>query len=451
MKKLMSKLVAFALVATLAFALTGCFVTPTTTISFNKLPEATYEVGSSEQTALTSIVVTLSDTDYEESGNLWDLKEAGKIVVEGFDLSSEGAKTAKIIFGTAVLTFKYTVTGAAVLVNNTAELKAAVAAADGVTVVKVVESFSLTEAVTIPANAKVVLDLNEKTLTAAIVEGGLERLFMISAGASLEVKGNGTINNENECLRGFFDVSGDLIIQDGTYTDMGNAYYKNGSKVAYGGCMISINAGANATIYGGEFNVVKPNLENANDTWGRQVILNRGSLKIYGGIINHATKSSDYGAYAIISEGELFIYNATIDANRGPFTAVAGTFDVRGGKFIAHTQWALYIAGETADVSGIVSGGEFINDGSNKVICIGNGTPGDGGACAHADVIITGGSFKGLTGSKVQVDGSVGVANFQGGSYYKPTFTATAQTAIGAAYELTAQNAEGWASIVKKA
>ena len=113
MKKLMSKLVAFALVATLAFALTGCFVTPNTSITFNKYPYGTYAEGTSVETALSAIEVTLTENgEVVKSGTLLALRDEGLVVVEGFNLAEKGAnKTAKIVFGTAVVTFTYSVVG----------------------------------------------------------------------------------------------------------------------------------------------------------------------------------------------------------------------------------------------------------------------------------------------------------------------------------------------------
>lgn len=113
MKKLMSKLVAFALVATLAFALTGCFVTPNTSITFNKYPYGTYAEGTSVETALSAIEVTLTENgEVVKSGTLLALRDEGLVVVEGFNLAEKGNnKTAKIVFGTAVVTFNYSVVG----------------------------------------------------------------------------------------------------------------------------------------------------------------------------------------------------------------------------------------------------------------------------------------------------------------------------------------------------
>ena len=113
MKKLMSKLVAFALVATLAFALTGCFVTPNTAITFNKYPYGTYAVGTDVETALAAIEVTLTENgEVVKTGSVLALRDEGLVVVEGFNLADKGNnKTAKIVFGTTVVTFTYSVVG----------------------------------------------------------------------------------------------------------------------------------------------------------------------------------------------------------------------------------------------------------------------------------------------------------------------------------------------------
>ena len=449
MKKLTSKLVAFALVAVLAFALTGCFVTPTTTISFNKLPEATYEVGSSEQTALSSIVVTLSDTDYEESGNLWDLKEAGKIVVEGFDLSSEGPKTAKIIFGTAVLTFKYTVAAAALEIDSQEDLAAAFAK-NGTVLAKVVANFELEELLTVKAGAKVVLDLNGKTISSNFESE--TRLITIESGAKLEIKdsaSNGAIINYEGLVAGIFQVAGEFVIHGGTFTDYGWNRPSQATTSPYSnGGMISLDAGSQFTLYGGTINSVKHAdvpTSTYGEVYGRALIwVNDGSsAKIYGGTINHATPGNTYAAnYAIRSIGDLFIYDCTIVSDRGAFSCTDGTFDIRGGNFTSKTAWALYISGDHDDVSGVISGGTFTAN-VGTVICFGN--EGDGGNYRHVNVVVTGGTFlSGNSTYNVTVSGKLATANFQGGTY-GAKFNSPA---IAEGYNWV-ENADGTWSLVK--
>lgn len=451
MKKLTSKLVAFALVAVLAFALTGCFtVTPSTTISFNKLPEATYEVGTSEQTALSSIVVTLSDTDYEESGNVWDLKESGKIVVEGFDLSSEGAKTAKIIFGTAVLTFKYTVAAAALEIDSQEDLAAAFAK-NGTVLAKVVANFELEEVLTVKAGAKVVLDLNGKTISSNFESE--TRLITIESGAKLEIKdsaSNGAIINYEGLVAGIFEVAGEFVIHGGTFTDYGwNRPSQATSSPYSNGGMISLGDGSQFTLYGGTINNVKHAdvpTSTYGEVYGRALIwVNAGSsAKIYGGTINHATPGNTYAAnYAIRSIGDLFIYDCTIVSDRGAFTCTDGTFDIRGGNFTSKTAWALYISGDHDDVSGVISGGTFTAE-VGTVICFGN--EGDGGNYRHVNVVVTGGTF--LSGKSnyynVTVSGKLATANFQGGTYGAKFES----PAIAEGYNWV-ENADGTWSLVK--
>lgn len=423
MKKLMSKLLAFALVATLAFALTGCFVTPNSAITFNKYPEATYVAGTSENSALSSIVVTLTENGTKvKEGNLADLEKEGVIVVEGFDLATEGAnKTAKIIFGTAVVSFNYSVVAAAVEVTNEAELKTAIATNADMSVVVVKNDIVLSAPVEVTAK-HIVLDLNGKTISTAF-DNTDARAITVAEGAKLEIKGNGTLLNEAGIVAGLIKVYGEVVIHNGTFTDYGwnmesykdNTQWSNGSM---------INVDGSLTIYNGTFNGKKHAEARDGIQYGRYLIYTRaaGTTKIYDGTFNHEAHV-EKGGYALASQGTFFMYGGTVTSSRGALSAVGGTFDVRGGTFVSTapagaSAYAFYVAGEQSNVSGIVSGGTFKTN-SYALICVGNHN--DGGNKEAAALRVTGGAFEvGESSSKmISISAELGDLELAGGTFNK--------------------------------
>ena len=422
MKKLMSKLLAFALVATLAFALTGCFVTPNSAITFNKYPEATYVAGTSENSALSSIVVTLTENGTKvKEGNLADLEKEGVIVVEGFDLKTEGPnKTAKIIFGTAVVSFSYTVVAESVTINDEAKLVEVLSSTSEETVVASLGK-DITLAAALTASAKhVVLDLNGKTISTTL-NGVSVSLITINEGAKLELK-NGSITQPNGILHGIFQVNGELVIHSGTYTDYGYNRQDYITDYRSNGAMIYVSGNGSLTIYNGTFNNEKH--ADAGEKYGRAIVFVNSATataKIYDGIFDHKANTNN-GAYAIRSNGTFFMYGGTVTSERGALSAQSGAFDVRGGTFVSTAAagascYTFYIAGERGDVSGIVSGGTFKSN-TASVLQIGNSN--DGGEKLSAALRIIGGTFEaGESARIVSIDAQLGNVDLAGGTFNK--------------------------------
>ena len=418
MKKLTSKLVAFALVAVLAFALTGCFApNANTAITFNKYPEATYVQNTDANSALSAIEVTLTENGVVvKKGNLADLEKEGVIVVEGFDLATLGAnKTAKIIFGTAVVNFNYSVVAETAEIKDTTALVNALKVA-GTSYAKIGESFDVTASLEIPEGSHVVLDLNGKTLTVkAETDPVTYRNFIfVNKGATLEIKGNGTIQNDMELVRGLFEVAGELIVHNGTFTDNGYGYMRGEEKRNLAGGLMNIVEGATVTIYDGSFNVGKH--ADHQDHYGRTLIWNYGTLKVYGGNFRQEAMSGSYDAgYAIQSlsdKASLFFYGGTVESGRGALAVSGGSFDVRGGKFIANgtAEYAFYTTGSNAVVTGVISGGEFISNYS-VIIWAGNNSEVEGGLRLETTLVISGGTFKSTKSNVTAISGSAAIAN----------------------------------------
>lgn len=463
MKKLMSKLVAFALVAVLAFALTGCFApNANTAITFNKYPEATYVQNTDANSALSAIEVTLTENGVVvKKGNLADLEKEGVIVVEGFDLATLGAnKTAKIIFGTAVVNFNYSVVAETAAITDTAGLEAALAVA-GTSVAKLGENgFALTKALTVAENAHVVLDLNGKTLTAGYASG--EAMITVAAGATLEVK-NGTIENKQLRVAGIFVAAGELVIHSGTFTDYGQV---EGEATEIGGELIEVLDGGVVTIYGGTFaanydETVGTLLENGN--YGREAVVVKqgGTAKIYDGKFSNESidtsknlgSSGLYGSYLLNSYGTTFIYGGEFVGQRGALGLCAGSFDIRGGKFTGNKYYALYTTGSAGAVTGVVSGGEFYSA-SGNLIYAGNDSEVEGGLRLETTLVISGGKFQRVDGAKASyaIYGSSKIANVTvtGGEWYNiPATGAFKINCFEEGYSYSDANGDKWFEIVK--
>ena len=461
MKKLMSKLVAFALVATLAFALTGCFVTPNSAITFNKYPEATYEVGTSENSALSSIVVTLTENGTKvKEGNLADLEKEGVIVVEGFELATEGAnKTAKIIFGTAVVSFNYSVVAKATSITDLTTLKAAFASSAEKLVARLDADIAMAseEDFVILTAKHLVLDLNGHKISSTSNTGN-KRMITVNEGTTLEVKDSdskktGTIVNEVGKGRGIFEVVGELVIHSGKYVDYGTC--TNGTSHTFGhGATLNVEGGS-ATIYNGEFKHLK-DVEripenHKNNNFGRSVLyINSGSLKVYDGVF-YSEADPGYGSYLIQSNDKLFIYGGNFECFRGVVGCNAGSFDIRGGVFkqtsTASSGHTLYFAGVWGALEGTISGGEFTAV-KGDVLCVGDLSDEYGGEKANVGVVITAGKFTALEQASIVSLANNGNANaacsLKGGLFNKQLTSAQVSYLVAEGYALITEAVNGY-------
>lgn len=454
MKKLFLSFLALATIV----ALTSCVsVSPNTSIQINKFPEETYVVGADEQAALEAIEVAIYENGVEiKKGALAGANSVG-VGITGFSLKTVGTYTAKLSYGSATVSFTYTVVAKANEVDSEADLNSALNAADEVIAVTLTGGFAITSSITLPENKKVVLDLNGNTLNVS-EEYGTNYVINIPSTSSLEIKGNGKFINEKIDVEGLFNVDGELIIQNGDFID----YSQTFNETSYYGSLLMLNANAKLTVYDGNFeSLVK---EGHEGTYGKSVLyLNPDSTtKIYGGYFYNESIDDfgePYGSYLVQSIGSLFIYGGQFDGGRGALALVGGQFDVRGGEFTGRKYYGAYVTGAVEIVNGIISGGKFI--GKNSGIYTANGNS-DGGNKKASSLVITGGYFESESNNNPALYfGGLSSGNLVvEGGYYKTNNKNVflnlgtggfCDFALAEGYELSEEpNAEGYYTIIKK-
>ena len=461
MKKILIK--CFSIVAMLLCIATiaSCVdVTSNTSIQINKFPEETYKKGTDVNEALENITITVYENSaLKASGNLNALKELG-VNVEGFNLEHEGTYTAKISYGTATVTFTYTVVEGVVEVDSEEDFNVT----GDIVALELVANVELTKQVNIPENSKVVLDLGEFTLTTADTFNKDDYLLNIPATSSLEVKAgeNGSIVNNKVDSMGTFNVYGELVIREGKFTDYSQTFVEK----ARLGALLSLNENAQLTIYNGNFKSIKA--EGYEGHFGKEVLdLKQDSVtKIYGGTFYNESQDAPtndftHGAYAINSVGNLFIYGGQFDGGRGAIALVGGQFDVHGGEFgkLSCKYRPIYCSGAEAAVSGVISGGIFYaNAGGSQPIYVSNPNKLDGGKMEYSSLVVSGGTFINPKGSGIYYGGKeYGSLLVQGGLFQTNSaniisYGTGAATAIVPGYEVVAKNVDGqnYYSVEKK-
>lgn len=449
MKKILIK--CFSIVAMLLCVATiaSCVdVTSNTSIQINKFPEETYVKGSNVNEALENITITVYENSaLKASGNLNALKEHG-VNVEGFNLEQKGTYTAKISYGTATVTFTYTVVEGVVPVDSEEDFNVT----GDIVALELVADVQLTKQVNIPENSKVVLDLGEFTLTTADTFNKDDYLLNIPATSSLEVKGEGSIVNNKVDSMGTFNVYGELVIREGNFTDYSQTFVEK----ARLGALLSLNENAQLTIYNGNFKAIKA--EGYTGHFGKEVLdLKQDSVtKIYGGTFYNDSQDGNgdlaYGAYAINSVGNLFIYGGQFDGGRGAIALVGGQFDVRGGEFgkLSCKYRPIYCSGSESAVSGVISGGIFYaNAGGTQPIYVSNPNKLDGGKMEYSSLVISGGTFINPKGSGIYYGGQeYGSLLVQGGLFQTKSaniisYGTGAATAIVPGYEVVTKTVDG--------
>lgn len=454
MKKILTKCVSLVVMFLCFATIASCVaVSSKTSIQMNKFPEETYVKGSDIDTALKNITITVYENSTSvASGDLSSLKEQG-VVVEGFNLDQAGTYTAKISYGTATVTFTYTVVEGIVNVDAEDDFKF-----DGKTVaLQLVANVELTKQINVPANTKVVLDLGNYTLTTDENAYGTDYLFNIPDSSSLEIKGVGNIINNKIDVKGIFDVYGELVIREGNYTDYSQTFTES-SRI---GALLMLNSSAQLTIYDGSFKSLKP--ENHEGHYGKEVLgLKADSIaKIYGG--NFYNDSTDafgvpYGAYAIDSKGSLFIYGGSFDGQRGAIALVSGQFDVRGGEFGKNDckYRPIYVSGAVSAVSGVISGGTFYSNATGApAVYVSNPNKDDGGKMEYSSLVVSGGKFVNSKGAAIYYGGQeYGSLLVQGGTFITKSaniidYNKNASTAIVPGYEVVKLD-NGEYTVVKK-
>ena len=255
-----------------------------------------------------------------------------------------------------------------------------------------IEDLKTEDIIVIPADAKIILDMNGKTISTASDFNGRP----IVNNGTLTVKGNGTIDSSNANSKkngtigmGAIDNFGTLLIENGTY---------KGS--VFGGAAIRNKEGASLTIEDGYFesNSAVYNFE------GATAVINGGEFHSEAcNAIKDDVGNGSYYAYAFISAGDLYFNDGKVTGVQGALAINNGYAEVKNGTFETVTCehgnntafYALYIAGERGVVDATISGGTF-KSATRVAVSVGNdNTGGDGGLNLPANATITGGTFIG--------------------------------------------------------
>lgn len=274
-----------------------------------------------------------------------------------------------------------------------------------------IEGLKTKDIIEIPADAKIILDMNGKTISTTNDFVGRP----IKNNGCLTITGNGTIDSSLSDNDGYgaIDNYGELVIENGTFTGSVNA----------GGASIKNRPKAELTIRDGLFNGAPT------------AVYNSGKTDIYGGTFDchscSACNSSSWG-YTIQSHytsggdmPELNFYDGTVIGVQGAFSTSAGKTEIYDGTFEtvscdkhlngSSAFYALYVAGESGEVVCNVHGGTFKSI-SKVAAYIGNSN--DGGDKLDAVANFYGGTF--ITGDKnnvIRVDKKLGGLEISGGQY----------------------------------
>lgn len=293
-----------------------------------------------------------------------------------------------------------------------ASLQEAFDAVEPGTATKVVleQSFVTDSVITLAEGKEVTLDLNGETITVTSNFDGRP----IRNDGTLTITGEGTMDTSaSTTAYGSVDNYGTLVIENGTFT----------GSVDAGGAVIRNRPYGEVTIYDGWFGGTPT------------AVYNAGITKIYNGTFDgrscSACNSKSWG-YTIQSHmndagcvPELYFYNGTVIGVQGAFSTSAGTSEIHDGTFTTFScdvhangssaWYALYVAGESGQVSTTVYGGTFTSA-SKYAAYIGNSN--DGGDKQDAIAAFKGGTFKsGRADVAIYVDKALGGLEITGGTY----------------------------------
>lgn len=288
-------------------------------------------------------------------------------------------------------------------------------AADGVeTTIRLtedIEDLKTEDIIVIPADAKIILDMNGKTISTTNDFVGRP----IKNNGYLTVTGKGTIDSSLSDSDGYgaIDNYGELVIENGTFTGSVNA----------SGASIKNRPKAELTIRDGLFNGAPT------------AVYNSGKADIYGGTFDcHSCSSCNKNSWGYTIQShynsggdmpELNFYDGTVIGVQGAFSTSAGKTEIYDGTFETvacdkhptgnSAYYALYVAGESGEVVCNVHGGIFKSI-SKVAAYIGNSN--DGGDKLDAVANFYGGTF--ITGDKsnvIRVDEKLGGLEISGGQY----------------------------------
>lgn len=201
-----------------------------------------------------------------------------------------------------------------IVVNDTASLESALT--NGVADIKLDANVELSYQVVIPAGSKVTLDLNGKTLSTA--KNGDRSKY-------LDVSGELVISNGTVDARGIEVLSGGkLVIAENANVEIANVD-------SNGGAAIWVYAGGEVEVSGGTFTAMNGvKWSNGSDIrYNPGVINNSGKVTINGGTF----KSAETICYLVQNSGEMVINGGTFEGTHGVVANSAGTTTINGGSF----------------------------------------------------------------------------------------------------------------------
>lgn len=210
-------------------------------------------------------------------------------------------------------------------------LKAAIAAGENV---KLTADITLAEPLQITKNANAIVDLNGKTITAALKQEGRHH-YAIDNYGTLTLAGEGAINARGIENFGTMTINGNITITN-VDTNGGSTIWNEGNLVINGGTFTT-NAQAGAGSYGGALYTEE----------GHRAVINGGTFIAnsqltyaicnYGEtIINDAVVKGKHGAVAADSAAVTVIKGGSFELMENPGVSDHCTYyvsDIKGGKF----------------------------------------------------------------------------------------------------------------------
>ena len=232
---------------------------------------------------------------------------------------------------------------------------------------------NVTEAVTIPADKAITLDLNGKKLTNA--DG--QDTITVALGASLTVTGSGTVDNVTHGKAAIYN-NGTVILNGGSYTRSaeastsiedanGNSYYN----ILNHGTM-TIGKNASVTSRGSFSSLIANGYYNFSDTNPRSGYVSRTnqetpSLTINGGTFSGGinTIKNDDNATLTVNNGSFSNMTQAAIQNNHVATINGGTFDAKANHAIENRHFdGGHNTGSVTVTSGTFTGGLYTTTGA---------------------------------------------------------------------------------------
>ena len=265
---------------------------------------------------------------------------------------------------------------AAAKIGNAAYLTLAdaVAAAEENDIITLTSDISDIETLKISEDKKITIDLNGKTISAAVrADNTSKHYYAIDNYGTLtfeDTLGGGTIS-----ARGIENF-GVMVINNGTFLSIDE---QNGGSAVWNEGDLTINGGSFKSTYEGK----------ASDSFGASCLNNSGTALITGGIFSGTSART----YAIISTGTITVSpsegkEVTVYGNHGAIASDSGIMVINGGSFSSRDYYGLYVSNDNGSPANVtVNGGTF--SGKKYSAFIGS----DSGSIVDSKIKITDGTF----------------------------------------------------------